>query len=97
MRTFAISAAFIADREARDLPCGTTTRRRSGKLWIDAPDDVAADIIDDAAYQGWHTDGAPAGVVRAARTAFRDCLRHGLTYSKGTRLADNGLAMPGDA
>lgn len=99
MRNLIVSARFLDDRGERGLPCGTdapNSPKRGGKACVLVSDEEGADIIDDAAYQGWFTDAAPAGLVRAARTAFRDCLRHGFTYSKGVRL-ENDLAVPGDA
>lgn len=95
-----ISAAFILDRESRDLPCGKPAPdkpRNPRKVGLLVEPEIARDIIEDAAYQGWFVDQCPSGVVRAARTAFRDCLRQGVTYSKGVRVCDGGLLTPGDA
>lgn len=96
-RLLTLSDKYLDDRGARGLECGREITRYARKTRVVVTAAVAADMVDDAAYQGWFTDAAPAGVVRAARNAFRYLVAKGLPYSKGTRLADNGLVMPGDA
>lgn len=97
MKRVCISAAFINDRLDRGLDCGTEQPgpKGCGKVWLDLDDATAADLVDDAAYQGWHTD-ADLGTRNAAQAAFRDCIRHGLEYRQGTRQRGSRV-IPADA
>lgn len=97
-KTVSVSRAFLDDRMERDLPCGTGPIGKSNKAVTTATDDVLADMVADAAYQGWFTDASPAGTVRAARTAFRDLVKAGVRYRQGVKRASKtGLPMPKDA
>lgn len=93
-----VSKAFLADREDRELPIGLAHSFASNKAIIEADDDLLAEMRGDAAYQGWFTDCSYPGIVRAARTAFRDLGKAGVPYGPGERVNyKTGLVEPRDA
>ena len=97
IKTVKVSAAFLTDREDRGLPCGVVAWGKGRKSATTAMNETLADMVDDAAYQGWFTD-ADAGTVRAARTAFRDLVKAGVPYRHGTKKGRHtDLLMPKDA
>lgn len=92
-----ISKHFIQDRQSRDLPCGDVTGYGRNKVTINASPEGLIEMRDDAAYQGWFTDAEP-GIIRAARTAFRDFGKYDIPYTKGEKKHfRTGLIMPADA
>lgn len=91
-----VSAAFVEDRQGRDLPCGEVTGQRAGYAIILADAETLSDMMDDAAYQGWHTD-AELSVRNSAQAAFRHLHAAGVTYAKGVRVKASGRIVPGDA
>ena len=98
MITVKVSKAFLADRESRDLPVGAVSSFCGNKAKTSLAHDTLSEMVGDAAYQGWFTDASSPGVVRAARTAFRDLVRHGATYKGGVVTNEKtGLLMPQDA
>ncbi|NBW46490.1 MAG: hypothetical protein EBR45_13195 [Betaproteobacteria bacterium] len=98
MFTVKVSAKFLADREQRDLPVGLVKSFAGNKATTAVAHDVFRDMVDDAAYQGWFTDSAPAGFTLAARTAFRDLINAGGHYPHGTKTCRRtGKLMPKDA
>jgi hypothetical protein len=93
-----VSKAFLADREDRDLPVGLVYSFAGNKAIIEGDGELLADIRADAAYQGWFTDCSSPGLVRAARTAFRDLGKAGVLYGPGERVnRKSGLVEPRDA
>jgi len=94
MITVKVSRAFLRDREDRGLDVGLVHSWGGSKSRISLSQEALEDMIDDAAYQGWHTDASPSGIVRAARTAFRDLVKAGCV---NTWLVRNNLAEPSDA
>ncbi len=94
MTTVTISARFVQDREGRELDCGEVTRAGVRLVHCHAPAAVLADMVDDAAYQGWFTD-ADVGLRLSAQAAFRQLVEQGVPYAKGTKRR-NGRVAPGD-
>lgn len=93
-----VSKAFLSDREDRELPIGTVHSFAGRKAIIEAGDELLTEMRDDAAYQGWHTDCQEPGVIRAARTAFRDLGKAGVSYRPGEQVnQETGLVEPRDA
>lgn len=96
-RQVKLSRAFVEDRAGRGLPCGEEVRTSGGLTVIQADSETLQDMMDDAAYQGWHTDGE-LSIRNAAQAAFRHLHAAGVTYRKGVRTNPaNGRAVPGDA
>lgn len=92
-----ISAKFAEDRSERDLSIGEVIAESGRKVTLTVDNGLAGDLIDDAAYQGWFTDSDSPGIIRAARTAFRDMIKQGLIYRHGVKFNIGGLIMPRDA
>lgn len=90
-----ISAAFVTDRDERELPTGDHLAVKGGRVLLDADESVLVDMMGDAAYQGWHTD-ADLSVRNAAQAAFRHLHAAGVEYARGVVIR-NGRAAPGDA
>lgn len=95
-----VSAAFVDDRQGRGLDCGEVRASHvRGKVECLASPEVLSDMLDDAAYQGWHTDSDLA-MRNAAQAAFRHLLILAPNlipdYRKGTKIR-NGRLIPGDA
>lgn len=95
MHELTLSSRFLDDRSERGLDIGEVVREGRSRTTVRATPDVAYDLVDDAAYQGWHTD-ADASIIRPARSAFRALVKQGIAYKQSVRY-QNGLAVPGDA
>lgn len=91
-----VSKAFLDDRAERGLECGWTLRAMARREEVEISPSDLQDMIEDAAYQGWHTD-ADASIVRPARSAFRALISQGVEYSQGVKRNRWDQIVPGDA